>query len=55
MNYNAPWISAERQIYESQFGLYYYDGTEAGRAKPMPMRQSFSVSILIHTSRAAEN
>jgi hypothetical protein len=41
MNYNAPWISADRQIYESQFGLYYYDGTEAGRAKPIAYATKF--------------
>jgi hypothetical protein len=41
MNYNAPWISDDRQIYESQFGLYYYDGTEAGRPKPIAYATKF--------------
>lgn len=41
MNYNAPWISADRQVYESQFGLYYYDGTQTGRPKPIAYATKF--------------
>ncbi|MCE5340985.1 MAG: glycoside hydrolase family 5 protein [Planctomycetaceae bacterium] len=41
MKYNAPWISSERQIYESQFGMYYYDGTELGRPKPIAYATKF--------------
>ncbi len=35
IRYNAPWISDERQVYESQFGMYYYDGTAKGCPKPI--------------------
>jgi hypothetical protein len=35
MKYNAPWISPSRQIYESRFGMYRYDGTSTGKPKPM--------------------
>ncbi len=41
MKYNAPWISQERQIYESRFGMYYYDGTEQGRPKPIAYAMKF--------------
>ena len=35
IKYNAPWISPDRYIYESRFGLYQYDGTPAGKPKPI--------------------
>ena len=35
MDYSAPWISQSRQQYEAGFGMYAYDGTETGRAKPI--------------------
>jgi hypothetical protein len=35
MKYNAPWISPDKQIYESRFGMYYYDGTPQGSPKPI--------------------
>ncbi len=35
IKYNAPWISPDRYTYESRFGLYQYDGTPAGKPKPI--------------------
>ncbi len=35
IKYNAPWISPDRYVYESRFGLYQYDGTPAGKPKPI--------------------
>ncbi|MGD9109300.1 MAG: hypothetical protein PVG93_00035 [Phycisphaerales bacterium] len=35
IKYNAPWISPDRYIYESRFGLYQYDGTTRGKPKPI--------------------
>jgi len=32
---DAPWIEEGKQVYESRFGLYWYDGTTAGRPKPI--------------------
>lgn len=41
MRYNAHWISEDRQIYESQFGMYYYDGTPQGHPKPIAYATKF--------------
>lgn len=41
MRYNAPWISDDRQVYESQFGMYYYDGTPQGHPKPIAYATKF--------------
>jgi hypothetical protein len=41
MKYNAHWISPERQLYESRFGMYYYDGTEQGHPKPIAYAVKF--------------
>jgi hypothetical protein len=35
MDYSAPWISKNRRSYEAGFGMYFYDGTETGQAKPI--------------------
>jgi hypothetical protein len=35
MDNSAPWISKSRQRYEAGFGMYFYDGTETGRPKPV--------------------
>jgi hypothetical protein len=35
IKYNAPWISPDRHIYESRFGMYQYDGTTTGKPKPI--------------------
>ncbi|MBN1343107.1 MAG: hypothetical protein JXQ73_10530 [Phycisphaerae bacterium] len=36
IRYNAPWIQgASKQVYESRFGAYSYDGTIEGRPKPI--------------------
>jgi hypothetical protein len=41
MKYNAPWISPARQIYESRFGMFYYDGTPQGCPKPIAYAVKF--------------
>lgn len=41
MKYNAPWISPEKQIYESRFGMFYYDGTPQGSPKPIAYAAKF--------------
>ncbi|MFA5292168.1 MAG: hypothetical protein WC496_03945 [Phycisphaerae bacterium] len=41
MKYNAPWISPDRRIYESRFGIYYYDGTAQGHPKPIAYAMKF--------------
>ncbi|OHB53930.1 MAG: hypothetical protein A2Y12_12105 [Planctomycetes bacterium GWF2_42_9] len=41
MKYNAWWIGPEKQVYESQFGMYYYDGTEYGHPKPIAYATKF--------------
>jgi hypothetical protein len=41
MKYNAPWISPNRHIYESRFGLYQYDGTNTGKPKPIAHAAKF--------------
>ncbi len=36
IRHNAPWIQGDdKQVYESRFGLYCYDGTMQGRPKPI--------------------
>ncbi len=34
MKHNAKWISESKHFYESKFGLYFHDGTKAGKPKP---------------------
>ena len=41
MDYSAPWIGKSRQAYEAGFGLYAYDGTLEGRAKPVVYAMRF--------------
>jgi hypothetical protein len=41
MRYNADWISQDRYIYESRFGMYYYDGTPTGKPKPIAHATKF--------------
>lgn len=41
MRYNAHWISQDRQLYESRFGMYYYDGTPQGQPKPIAHATKF--------------
>jgi len=41
MKHNAHWISVDRQIYESRFGMYYYDGTSHGHPKPIMYATKF--------------
>ncbi|MBN1456402.1 MAG: hypothetical protein JW912_00950 [Sedimentisphaerales bacterium] len=41
IKYNAPWISPDRHIYESRFGMYSYDGTATGKPKPITHATKF--------------
>ncbi len=41
MRYNAHWISDDRRVYESQFGMFYYDGTPQGHPKPIAYATRF--------------
>lgn len=41
MKYNVWWIPPDKQMYESRFGMYYYDGTPRGKEKPIAYATKF--------------